>query len=124
MINLSTVDNALWNFIKRMEPFGNSNPEPRFLARDLTLHSARAVGATQTHLKLQVRDGDGTQFNGIGFNIAALAADLPLGAKVDVVFALQENEWQGVRTVELQVLDIAASTKNSVQTFIQEPQHV
>jgi single-stranded-DNA-specific exonuclease len=65
----------------------------------------KQVGADKTHLKLTVFQGDNQHtYSAIGFN---------LGAKIvlvkndfDIVYALEENEWNGVTSVQLLLKDL------------------
>jgi len=50
---LTEVTDALLAELGRLEPHGPANPQPIFLARDVTVVSHRVVG--QSHLKLALR---------------------------------------------------------------------
>ena len=65
----------------------------------------KQVGADKTHLKLNVFQGDNKQtFNSIGFNIGdkieAAQNDF------DIVYSLDENEWNGRKTIQLLLKDL------------------
>lgn len=90
-------------WLSRIGPFGIGNPEPTFLARNVTVVEARTVGATDAHLKLRLRDG-GATWAAIGFDLGAFAA--APGDRVDVVYCLQGGR-DG--TLEIRVEDVRAS---------------
>ena len=48
------------------------------------------------------------QMEGIGFGLAGKFPLLRPGMPIDVVFALDENEWNNQKTLQLRVIDIAA----------------
>ncbi len=53
----------LADWLGRMEPFGEGNPEPTFVMRNLDVIEARPVGANGKHLKMTLRpDGDPRRF--------------------------------------------------------------
>jgi single-stranded-DNA-specific exonuclease len=47
--------------------------------------------------------------DGIGFNLATKFHLLQTGAPIDLVFTLEENEWNNRKTLQLKVIDFAPS---------------
>jgi single-stranded-DNA-specific exonuclease len=95
--------------LRRLAPFGEGNPEPVFLATGLSVTEARPVGKTGTHLKLLLATPDGRAFDAIGFSLADRIPDLAPGDRIDALFQLDENEWNGRVTVQLKLVDIRRS---------------
>jgi single-stranded-DNA-specific exonuclease len=60
------------------------------------------------HVKLSVTR-DGITYNGIGFNLAHKFPLLNNRQPVDVVFTLDENEWNGNKNLQMKVVDIRES---------------
>ena len=85
--------------LQRLAPFGAGNPEPVFLLENLTCQRVQDIGAEKNHLRT-VLDG----VNGIGFWLGG-KWDKFEGRKVSVVGHLQENEWNGNVSVQLQLKD-------------------
>jgi single-stranded-DNA-specific exonuclease len=79
-------DELRW--LHRIGPFGVGNPEPSFLARDVTVVDARVVGNGDRHLKLRLRDGKVT-WPAIAFEMGDFAA--APGDRVDVVYCVGSN---------------------------------
>ncbi|MHB8575318.1 MAG: single-stranded-DNA-specific exonuclease RecJ [Dehalococcoidia bacterium] len=71
-----------------MEPYGQANPEPLFVARALTVAESRPVGADKSHLRLRLRS-ERAIWTGIAFGLAA-AAPQP-GAQIDAAFFLRKD---------------------------------
>jgi len=96
--------------LERFAPFGEGNRRPSLISRDLELVEWRVVGKTGEHAKFLFRNGD-ELLDGIGFGLAR--QEWLRGVKraklVDVLFHLDINEFKGRRTLQLQVLDIAAA---------------
>ncbi len=91
--------------LKRLEPFGIGNPEPTFLIRDVAIKETRLVGNGEKHLKLSFKTEQGI-FGGIGFGMGEEWGTLHKDERVDVVFHLEENRWNGSKRLEWRVLDI------------------
>jgi single-stranded-DNA-specific exonuclease len=88
-----------------MEPFGEGNPEPLWLLRDLRLLEARAVGRDGSHLRLVVTDDTATR-TAIAFRQGARRAELLTAQRLDALCMARLSTWQGAERVELQVRDI------------------
>ena len=86
-----------------LEPTGYGNPEAVFVARDVKVKSSRTVGAEGRHLKLSVEDSHGATYDSIGFRMGELQTSLP--PRVDMVFTLEANEWNGRTSLQLNLKD-------------------
>jgi len=106
VVNPELLSHETVHLLDTFAPFGESNRRPRFLVKDLPLSHWRIVGKSGEHVKF-VWSADGEPLEGIGFGLAATAAALPQNAVVDVVGALEVNEWQGQRRFQLAVEDVA-----------------
>lgn len=95
--------------IRRLAPFGQGNPEPRFLVRGVRLAGrAKLMGATSAHLSFVAQvPGGGVRV--VAFKQASAFELVSSGAPVDLVATPTINEWRGTRTAELQVSSIRPS---------------
>lgn len=91
--------------LTKLEPFGQGNPAPVLVMRDVAVRSARAVGADGKHLKLTLEQG-GFTVEAIGFDMGELLPWLAPGVVVDLLGTAAVSEWQGTRQVQLQLKDI------------------
>lgn len=105
-IELSEITPKFFRIIQQMAPFGPLNMKPTFTSTCVRDNGyGKQVGADKTHLKLNVFQGDNKKnYNAIGFN---------LGDKMefvqndfDIVYALDENEWNGRKSVQLVLKDL------------------
>jgi single-stranded-DNA-specific exonuclease len=94
-----------FGFLENLAPFGFGNPKPKLVGRGLEVLECRLVGATGKHLKLKLKFGD-HRLPAIAFGKAFLSPALVPGKKLDAVFELAANEWNGNRELELKILDI------------------
>ena len=87
-----------------LEPCGAGNPRPVFLLQGAQVHAMSQVGRGR-HLKLRL-ESRGTSLDAIYFSSQGTELGLYPGCRVDVVFYPQINDFRGVRTVQLQVVDL------------------
>lgn len=90
-----------------LEPTGYGNPDAVFVSRDVRVKAARTVGADARHLKLSLEDERGAVFDSIGFRLGHLRDSLP--ARVDVLYTLEANEWNGKTSLQLNLKDVKAA---------------
>ncbi len=92
--------------VDRLAPFGQENPQPVFLARNVTLANTRAVGQTKDHFACTLTNGRAS-VAGIMFHCAAIEALLVNDAVVDAAFTVQIDEWRGRHSVKAMLETIA-----------------
>jgi single-stranded-DNA-specific exonuclease len=109
-INLADVDWAMQGVLAELEPTGNANARPIFVSRNLPVLSHRAVGQERKHLQLTVGDSH-TKHGCIAFNQGAWESSLP--EKIDLVYSIGVNEWNGRRDLQLVVQDIQEASSLS-----------
>jgi single-stranded-DNA-specific exonuclease len=107
-LSMSEVTAELWRFLAHFGPFGQGNPKPVFLARDVGL-LARPEIVGEDHLRLRIETGNGASPEAIAFGQAAESEWLRESSRVDLAFQLGIREWQGVEYVQAQVLDVRPS---------------
>ncbi|MGF1632545.1 MAG: single-stranded-DNA-specific exonuclease RecJ [Phycisphaerae bacterium] len=104
---LDDVTEPLVTAIDRLGPFGNANPKPLLVVRGVKLTApARSCGKTNDHLQLRIKQGR-TFMKCIAFGLGNLARHLNTGDELDLAVRPQINEWNGTRSVELEVVDLA-----------------
>ncbi len=101
---------ALQGQLTRLEPLGQANDPPLFLLRGCRVRNARAVGSGK-HLKLVLDGYPGSGvLDAIGFGLGERANGLRSDERLDVAFHLEVNEWQGRRSLQLNVQDLRTTT--------------
>lgn len=106
-IQFSDIQWPFYNILCQMEPFGPENLRPVFLARGVTDTGFSKI-VKELHLKFSLRQ-QGVTLSGIGFNMADKMELLTGKKPVDVVFKLDENEWNGEKSLQIRVMDVRAS---------------
>lgn len=103
---LGRVNAELAGWLEKFEPHGMRNRTPLFLARNLTVIAADAIGSEGKHLRLSVCQDEGNRHKCIAFNFGELAEGLAAGSKIDAVFEITFNEWNGRRELQLKIADL------------------
>lgn len=101
-ISMKTVEE-----LKLLEPFGEENKMPVFCLKNLKIYSIRALTEGK-HLKLTLRD-DNMEIGAIGFNMGEMTNSLKIGDKVDIIGALEINEYNGYRNIQMNLKDVMKS---------------
>ncbi|MGN7721016.1 single-stranded-DNA-specific exonuclease RecJ [Chitinophaga sp. 22620] len=107
-INLSDLSPGFYNIMRQFEPLGPENLRPVFLARNL-MDTGFSKIVKEEHLKLSVKQRNGGSFSGIGFFMADKFEIISHKKPFDMVFTVEENEWNGTVSLQLKVIDIRAS---------------
>lgn len=112
-INFADITDNFYNIICQMEPFGPENMRPTFLV-SAAIDTGFSKIVKEAHLRVVVRQHDKT-FTGIGFNMAEKFELLNNHQPVDIVFTIDQNEWNGNKTLQLKVIDIRSSIKTLIE---------
>jgi single-stranded-DNA-specific exonuclease len=106
-VSLGAFDERFVRDLDRMRPFGQANPEPRFVARGLRADEARIVGSN--HLKATFEDDDG-RMPAIGFGLGDHLESVKR-QPVDVVFSPTWNVFRGRGQLEMHLEDVRPSSE-------------
>lgn len=110
-VRLADLKPAFYNILRQMEPFGPDNSRPIFIAKGVKDNGWSKIVKDQ-HIKFSIVQ-DTILFNGIGFGMADKFPLLQKEQPVDVVFTLDENEWNGSKHLQLRILDLRAAGHDS-----------
>src|SRR5260221_3054400 len=97
-----------WELLKDLsifDPVGIGNPAPLFVTYEVEISEARALGNGNKHLKLKLKKDD-KFFDAIAFGFGEMAQKLTKGNKINVVYGVEENVWNGNRSIQLKVKDL------------------
>ena len=104
-ISFATLNQSFYQIICQMEPFGPENMRPVFVAKKV-MDTGYSKIVKEEHIRFVVKQ-DKYTFTGIGFNLAGKFSLLK--NPVDIVFTLDENEWNGTTSLQLKVIDLHSS---------------
>ena len=109
-ISLDKITPKFYRIIAQMSPFGPGNMRPVFMTKNCQdVGGTRAVGHDQSHLKLDVTDTSKVTLSGIGFGMAKHISKIKSRDRFQILFTLDENEYRGVKSVQLKLKDLRFS---------------
>lgn len=92
-----------------LEPFGVSNPVPLFVMRNVTISEEIPIGQNK-HLKF-ILEKDGIKLNCVYFGAQINEFEYSPKDKVDILFNLSVNSFNGVSTEQLVIKDMDFSSE-------------
>ena len=104
-VSFKEINNSFYSIITQMEPFGPENMRPVFIAKNV-LDTGHSKIVKEEHIRFVVKQ-DNISLTGIGFNMASKFSLLK--KPVDIVFTLDENEWNGNTVLQMKMIDIRLS---------------
>ncbi len=104
-LDFTNITPRFYRILKQFAPFGPDNMTPAFLTKGLKdTGYAKGVGQEEKHLKCALKKGNQT-ISAIGFGLGDKLALLKDNT-VDVIYGLDENEWNGNVTLQLMLKDL------------------
>jgi single-stranded-DNA-specific exonuclease len=113
VLSCAGVQPEIADWLERLGPFGNGNPEPRFVLPDCRVTFAKPVGSDGAHISCRLDDGGGTVLNAIAFQaggaplgklLLAAAGD---GRYVHVLGKVRRDGFRGGRAMQIEIEDAA-----------------
>lgn len=103
-IPVDVISDIFFKEISRFEPFGKMNEEIVFLSRDVAIRDFSRFGSGKNHGKYLLNGNYSVE--AIGWNIADKMEDMLSKDKVDLVYRLDSNEFNGITSLRMIILDI------------------
>lgn len=106
-VSFSDISETFYKIICQMEPFGPENMRPVFIARHVYETGYSRI-VKENHIKFTLKQHNKTM-DGIGFGLAHKFELLKPNVPMDIVFTLDENEWNGDKKLQLKIIDLKES---------------
>jgi single-stranded-DNA-specific exonuclease len=100
------INNDFIAELKSLEPYGEGNPQPGFILRNIMIHSLLPVGSQKEHVRFDFRRND---LQGIAFRKAEYLNFPYKECYHDLICELDENEFRGQKKVQIKVKDMKTS---------------
>lgn len=105
-IKITDLNWEVLDQLSLFEPYGQENPKPLMVSRNLKILEIQPVGKDSNHLRIHVQEDGKDVFKTIAFSAAqSWGNQLRVGQKVDLVYEPSINEWNGSRELQLKIID-------------------
>ena len=112
-IKIGNVSWEVFREIEKFEPFGENNPYPLFLIKDVLVEEMRTVGKDNHHLKMKLANGGNKKVDAIGFCFADpdlegfdWCRSIKQGDMLNLVAEINKNQWNGNQELQLKITDL------------------
>ena len=106
-IQFKDINNSLYNILLQMEPFGPENMRPVFIAKNVFDNGYSKI-VKENHIRFSLKQNNNIM-SGIGFNLAEKFNLILLKKPLDIIFTIDENEWNNQKQLQLKVVDLKLS---------------
>ncbi len=105
-IDINDVDEKLFRIIKQFAPFGPLNLAPAFISKAvIDTGYGKKLGADKFHLRINAKTVTGS-IGGIGFGMGDFFDNIKDYQEFDICYTIEENEWNGKKSLQLMLADI------------------
>lgn len=105
-LQLSEINPSFVNILKQFAPHGPENMTPVFLTRKVKDYQRKTTLVKDKHIRFQIQQHGSVVFTGIGFNMGEKIHLVKNKESFDIIYHIDENEWNGLTRIQLRVLDI------------------
>jgi single-stranded-DNA-specific exonuclease len=106
-IQFKDITSSFYNILCQMEPFGPENMRPVFITKHVRDTGYSKIIKDQ-HIKFSLKQ-DSIAITGIGFNMADKFNLVRGKETIDIVYTIDENEWNGQKNLQLKMIDFRIS---------------
>ena len=99
-----TIENV--EKLKILEPYGEGNPYPLFLAKDLRIDDFFQIGGANQHLKFWLKDREGNIFSGLWWNANDYFKKISVGMYINIVYTPKISSWKGNNSIDFIIKDL------------------
>lgn len=111
-LDFSEIDAKTIRLLRQMEPFGPQMLAPVFLSKHVyDTGFAKTMGSENEHLRMFVRQDQGAGFAAVAFGKGAKYAQIAQQKRFDMIYHIDQSEWNGQTQTQLRVLDFSSTTK-------------
>lgn len=109
-VNLNQITPKFLRILKQFAPFGPGNMSPVFMTHDtVDTGHARIVGKNHVKLTVFQESVRSAPYSGIAFQQGEKFDRIQKGQSMNICYHIEENEWNGVKNIQLNIKDIRFS---------------
>jgi single-stranded-DNA-specific exonuclease len=100
--------------VQRLAPFGNGNPNPIFVSRNLSLLRSAKIGANNQHRRLTIQDEQGQQQRVFWWNNEDLSE---LQGRFDLAYQIEVTSYEGEESLQLTLMDFRQIESSTAEIY-------
>jgi single-stranded-DNA-specific exonuclease len=105
-LNFSDINEKFMKILKQFAPHGPENMKPVFISRNVMDYQGLSTVVKEKHLRLVIYQQGSRTMNCIGFNMGEKLEIVKSKNTFDILYHIEENEWQGNITLQLKIIDV------------------
>jgi single-stranded-DNA-specific exonuclease len=105
ILPFSEIDLELLELLEKFEPYGEANPKPKFITKNVEVVAIYEIGQNKEHKKFLLKESNSV-VTALEFRAKS---EVKVGDKVDITYTLSKNEFNGNVSVNLYLEEIAPS---------------
>ncbi len=102
-IKFKNINPTFYNILCQMEPFGPENMRPVFISKNV-MDTGYSKIVKEQHIRFSLKQ-DNAILTGIGFTMSEKFHLIESKKPLDIVFTLDENEWNEQKILQLKMID-------------------
>ncbi len=106
-IKFKDINSTFYSILCQMEPYGPENMRPVFIAKNISDTGYSKI-VKDIHIRFSLKQ-DNIVITGIGFNMSDKFHLIEAKKPLDIVFTLDENEWNEQKNIQLKIIDLRLS---------------
>jgi single-stranded-DNA-specific exonuclease len=106
-LDIKEINEEILFNINKFSPFGQGNQKPKILSKKVFIRDIIKMGAEEQHIKFRFDNN----IWGLAFGKSEEWSSLRIGDRVDIVYFLDQNDFNGRRELQLKLIDIKAILK-------------
>jgi single-stranded-DNA-specific exonuclease len=110
-LNLEDIDNGFMDEVEMLQPFGQKNPDPIFLLKNIKVHNLpETFGARKTHVKFWLIDCYSKRTLAVAWHASHNIP--PMRTPLDLLVTVNRETWNRIRSTCLYVVDWRVSRES------------
>jgi len=103
-VNLNNITLPLIKELEKLGPFGEGNPKPKFLTKDVKIKNARIVGKQSDVLQCEVEDSSGYSVRAVCFNNAReYYSEMSSRSIFNIIYSVGINVYKNFTNIQLTI---------------------
>ncbi|HRH32888.1 MAG TPA: single-stranded-DNA-specific exonuclease RecJ [bacterium] len=103
-LTLNEVTENLLEQFEKFIPYGQDNPEPKFLSKNIMIEDSMIMGLDKRHIKFRLGG-----LWGVAFGKAEEYKEYQIGQHIDIAYTVGFNVFNNRRDVQLKIIDVRPS---------------